>query len=276
MANWLTRRSSFWTRAFNSKVRGGLGILITVLTVVLALRDSLVDPKDRETFLGSIIPPLPWYWWLVIGTMLLMVLALEGAYGVSQNEVLGFQRRYRNKIKEMRREHLGELTSVRVAAVRETQLGLSTRNGQSALESASADPRPAAPNTPNASLPTPSQVTPRAIEQDKHGRIILDLTPEYLVGLYAEHTVVQADKIVEVYIGKWLRVSGNVKNVSKYSNSAMVLMITNGAITAADFTAQRWTDHALTLRMNTEIRVLGKLSRVDQAAVYLTECEITD
>ena len=45
------------------------------------------------------------------------------------------------------------------------------------------------------------------------GRIVVDVTPEYLTGLFKQHLNVQAKKLIEAYIGKWMKVSGPLGDV---------------------------------------------------------------
>jgi hypothetical protein len=40
------------------------------------------------------------------------------------------------------------------------------------------------------------------------------ITPEYLIDFFKEHTAVQAAKLTEVYIGKWMKVTGSVQEVT--------------------------------------------------------------
>jgi hypothetical protein len=117
MANWLTRRASFWKQAFYSKVRAAMGIFITAFTLLLIIRDGIVDPSNRDWFLLKFIPNLPWYWWLVIGTVLLLFLMLEGAYDVHNKGIAGFQKRYRARLKEYRKEFNSQLASAGVQAL---------------------------------------------------------------------------------------------------------------------------------------------------------------
>ncbi len=50
--------------------------------------------------------------------------------------------------------------------------------------------------------------------RDSANRVIVDVTPDYLMGLFDQHTSVQAQKLIEPYIGKWIRVSGRLHDVS--------------------------------------------------------------
>ena len=45
------------------------------------------------------------------------------------------------------------------------------------------------------------------------GRVLVDVTPQYLTDFFREHTDIQARKLLEAFIGKWMRVSGPVGDV---------------------------------------------------------------
>lgn len=53
------------------------------------------------------------------------------------------------------------------------------------------------------------------------GRILVDVTPEYLTGLFRGHTTIQAERLFDAFVGKWMRVSGRVLDVtSEHGGSA--------------------------------------------------------
>jgi hypothetical protein len=95
------------------------------------------------------------------------------------------------------------------------------------------------PIAPPSSFPTAQEPTPPAMslgdpfydqfwQKSKKKdavseRIIVDVTPEYLMSLFAEHTSIQAKRLIEPYIGKWMRVSGPLGNVSNNEYFAQIV-----------------------------------------------------
>jgi len=54
-----------------------MGLTITVVTVLLTIRDGILDPRYRE---HSVVPPWKWYWWTIIGLSAMLTLILESTY----------------------------------------------------------------------------------------------------------------------------------------------------------------------------------------------------
>jgi hypothetical protein len=132
---------------------------------------------------------------------------------------------------------------------------------------------------------TPSTVTSTApaVEQ----RIFIDVDPGYLVGLYQKYNSAQADEAVKTYIGKWLRVSGNVGDVTRQrrlnERGTVSMMISVKRADGfhlytilADFDDQRWIDRALIFNRGEKVTVIGKLERVIESGIILEKCEIVE
>lgn len=108
-------------------------------------------------------------------------------------------------------------------------------------------------------------------------RIFVDITPEYLTGLFRKYTSFQATKLVDPYLGKWMKVSGFVMDVSSESNNATVHLMPSeqsaGFQIIAYFREQKWIDRTLVLRCSDKVSVLGQISRVRISSLSLEYCE---
>src|ERR1700680_15172 len=62
-------------------------------------------------------------------------------------------------------------------------------------------------------------------EAQSEKREMVDVTPEHLTGFYHEgHTSVQASKLAEAFIGKWMKVTGPLGDVlGNYDNQRLVI-----------------------------------------------------
>lgn len=110
------------------------------------------------------------------------------------------------------------------------------------------------------------------------GRLFLpdDITPQYLCGLYRDHTAVQADRLASPYQGKWMKVSGSVDDIrAEYDAFVITIWIVRGELIAnVRFDKRRWADRVSMLKQGSEIKVTGKLQTIGQHAVFLIKCEL--
>lgn len=127
--------------------------------------------------------------------------------------------------------------------------------------------------TPAASTPAAAEepTTPRVIVVG--GRTVVNVTPEYLTGLFEGHTVVQGEKLIEAYIGKWMKVSGRVGDIhpnqvtferaNPFSRYFVVFM----------YPSALWLEQLSVLRISDTITVIGRIERVNRIEVHLRDCE---
>jgi hypothetical protein len=115
-------------------------------------------------------------------------------------------------------------------------------------------------------------------------RIIVDVEPQYLIKLFDAHTDVQAKKLVEAYIGKWLVVSGEVVNVIGGEDEWSVFIKLhpndpkdfNTYIVGMYFREKKWIDRIAVLRRGDKITAVGQIEAVDVFSIRLNNCELTD
>lgn len=105
------------------------------------------------------------------------------------------------------------------------------------------------------------------------------ITPEYLIGLFQGHTGIQANKLTEAYVGKWLKLSGSLDQVDSLgSDNALVIFSGNIGRSLSSvkmtFSSKVWVDRLSVLRRGDNITVIGKIERLDSFDVRLSECEL--
>jgi hypothetical protein len=108
-------------------------------------------------------------------------------------------------------------------------------------------------------------------------RIVVDVTPEYLVGFFREHTTAQAKKLLEAYIGKWMKVSGVVQDVESNPNHYLVLFrpsSVNAPLIWAHFREQRWMERVLTLKLGDNLTAFGQITNADHLTLFMDNCEV--
>ncbi len=108
-------------------------------------------------------------------------------------------------------------------------------------------------------------------------RIVVDVTLDYILGFFKEHTNTQAQKLIEIYIGKWIKISGEVSDVNEIQNVVQVYLrkVSQNSIYQAFFLFedQANKDRAKLLRREQKITVFGKVIKADPHTIYLENCE---
>ncbi|HAF12625.1 MAG TPA: hypothetical protein DCK99_02765 [Blastocatellia bacterium] len=117
-------------------------------------------------------------------------------------------------------------------------------------------------------------------------RVLLDVKPEYLADFFTKYNDAQAHKLVETYIGKWVKVSGEVIDVSRYSGGPNATVNIRTAPRSrlgfiADFEEQRWVDRVLVLRRDEPITVFGQITKItalgpEYVTFWLGKCEVVE
>lgn len=117
-------------------------------------------------------------------------------------------------------------------------------------------------------------------------RIVVDVTPEYLVGLFKDYTSVQADKLAAPYLGKWIEISGPLGDVFPRKPAG------GGRYTLSVFFADRgigfnksyvflqcdeaWLDRLTILPRGSNIKILGLIEKISRVEIRLGNCELVD
>lgn len=115
--------------------------------------------------------------------------------------------------------------------------------------------------------------TPTTAASPVPDRIFVDVTPEFLSKLFNEHLNVQARKLIEVYIGKWIRVSGSLGDVYEaqvtfaYRTFETIVFMYPGK-------NKQFIDRCSVLSCGQHIDVIGKIKDVNAIEVHLEDCEL--
>lgn len=116
-------------------------------------------------------------------------------------------------------------------------------------------------------------------------RIYIDVTPAYLVGLFNDLTDLQAMPLTKPYLGKWMRVSGQLGNVM--SGRETISQVTFKKKSLDDppvehhtlymyFDRSEWDERLAVLPPGSPITVVGRLREFDRFDVHLERCELVD
>jgi hypothetical protein len=112
------------------------------------------------------------------------------------------------------------------------------------------------------------------------GRIFVDVTPAYLGGLFEGHTDIQAQKLIQPFVGKWMEISGKLGEVSEGHGFLQVTLqsayplVTILAVRVYMHFHVKWTDRLSVLRQGDALTIVGQIDRVDKLSVVLRACEL--
>jgi hypothetical protein len=106
--------------------------------------------------------------------------------------------------------------------------------------------------------------------------VVMDVTPEYLWGLFEGRTFTQAEKLVADCIGKWMAVSGPLGDVRP--SGQVTFRHTSGTHTTIYmyFRKKRWLDRLSGLQLGENITVRGRIERINSHELHLETCEFVD
>jgi hypothetical protein len=110
-------------------------------------------------------------------------------------------------------------------------------------------------------------------------RVFVQETPEYLVSLGKGMTSVQREQATAIYIGKWLKVSAPIKNVSNLTSQMVVMAELGDAAEFHDFQMffePKWSPRLSLLRRGQTISAIGKIYTITGMDIVLRNCELTD
>jgi hypothetical protein len=135
--------------------------------------------------------------------------------------------------------------------------------------------------TPDIPTSVPNGSSPMAVPiAQLEGRVFLgpDITSEFLTAFFKDHTTMQAKKMVETYIGKWITASGHLRNVSELNPWGILVFLeseTGDPDTVMTF-PPKWIGRLSVLRPGNRIDAIGKIERIDYRSVKLNDCELID
>jgi hypothetical protein len=115
--NPLAKRIAFWKDIYYGWTRKGVASFITISTVVLVFRDLFVAPAHKDFSFFKYIPQWPWYSWLIVGLIGLLLLTLESSYNKSQRDRMAIRGHLRTRLKDRDARHKADLLSAQVQSL---------------------------------------------------------------------------------------------------------------------------------------------------------------
>ena len=118
------------------------------------------------------------------------------------------------------------------------------------------------------------------VSYQQPGRIFLDEAPWFLMQFFREHTTIQAKKLVDPYLGKWVRpLNVAIYNINEIVSGGHRISATSddeeGIFITLRF-GKDWDERISILRRNGKLTIIGQLTDVGTRELELENCEILD
>jgi hypothetical protein len=113
---------------------------------------------------------------------------------------------------------------------------------------------------PSTAVPVPSPAA---------ARVFVTVTASYLWHLRDRHTSAETQRLVAPYVGKWLKYSATVRDVT-----ADGLLVFKGGVVFCRFSEEHLIKSIITLPSRTRISAAGRINSIDQFGIYLENCEL--
>jgi putative nucleic acid binding protein len=97
--------------------------------------------------------------------------------------------------------------------------------------------------------------------------------------IFKQNLDAQAQKLVEPYIGKWLRIAGLVNNAAHHPKMWQVFLHfeIDGSLFGIQvvlYFADTWNEHLSMVTRDTNITVIGRIVKVHSGGIELQACEL--
>jgi hypothetical protein len=106
-------------------------------------------------------------------------------------------------------------------------------------------------------------------------RIFVDTTSKFLFDLVKGQTHFQRKKITEIYMGKWLKVSGPVSNVQALSSGRSVVSVGLDDVRQLSLWFDtKWSERVGLLMMGQNVSAIGKINNISGIEIEMEDCEL--
>jgi hypothetical protein len=126
---------------------------------------------------------------------------------------------------------------------------------------------------------TPASLQTRKTSSKERIFVGSEITVNYLNSLGDGMTGIQAQALRDIYIGKWMKVSGRLGNVLNSYGTFCQVTLKYVPLKFTDLYmifGKEWRDRLSIMTPGQNITVMGKIDRIDSSGVQLGECELID
>jgi len=111
-------------------------------------------------------------------------------------------------------------------------------------------------------------------------KIFVDVSPSYLIDLYKDKTTVQGDAASAPYIGKWIKATLKVYDISDTVSYILMQSVISSEIPNQKYLVAQFpkesSEHVSLIAKDTIITIRGQIRSVDLLRVTLQNCELVE
>jgi hypothetical protein len=119
---------------------------------------------------------------------------------------------------------------------------------------------------------------PMVVPETAKQRIVVEVTPEYLMSMHVGHMHTEALRLMEPYLNKWVHLCVSVNNVriEDWHSFVSALVGEKHDRDLMLFFEATWVDRLSVLKKGDRIKVLGRIDTVEAYQVVLKDCALED
>ena len=103
----------------------------------------------------------------------------------------------------------------------------------------------------------------------------IDVSTDFLFGIYQDkkYTQIQSDKLAEPYLGKWLKFSGRISEISGITHRIGVRLQEYPNVSLW-FDRENWESHLSVLSKGAQINAIGQIEEIEPYHISLDPCAL--
>lgn len=138
-------------------------------------------------------------------------------------------------------------------------------------------PAPIAYSESSAPKQTVSEAHPREVPPQRVF-IPTDVTPQTLMGMFEGKTTVSARRLVQPYLGKWMKISGRFQNLGTLGSATYSVRLSTRFDHAYlfYFSKESWEHQLELLQIGQQVALVGKVTKIDEWSIVLEDCELVE
>jgi hypothetical protein len=105
---------------------------------------------------------------------------------------------------------------------------------------------------------------------------VIDVDAAFILSIIKnkEHTTAEMQRLLKPYLGKWMKVSGPVRDVSESTLTLANYITSAGLLDVFLHFDSAWSERPAVQRVGAPVTVLGQIVQADRMALRLKHCEL--